>query len=435
MKTLHNIFHNKLFKSYAMILMGTVACLITGLLTTKMKGDSGFMSLLNSVAYLAAAVGPLATLFINNSFPHNIKFLINQHWNRAELLKFFFFSQTLKVLLGLVNYSVLGLVLFAAADDGKNIIGIPEFTFLFSDYFVYFIAILSGLYVFYFFALFGANRQDMQRVKAARSATKLNKKKQWTVVVAILTLLHVTANYTVPDALKGYLWCLFLAFTSFVVLNRAFKLVHQGKSYKLAGFGSFAVCIPLLAILYGMRMEAQNPRIDFKSRADSVVYLNWMNTEFSENEMLSFLKEVDDSSYNEILHLFGDKVEFNSSLALIDNEYRAKKFIDFHSRKYSEDKVMSVISHMSKLMIDHDLSFEFAQYSHSFLIKQKVDAAYIDQLIESESPYKQLASIYFAKNSFDKTKLLEFYKRNSALLDKAVVNDRYVKRSIASEEN
>ncbi len=190
-----------------------------------------------------------------------------------------------------------------------------------------------------------------------------------------------------------------------------------------------------MAILYGMRIEAHNTNIDFKLRSDSLVYLNWMNLEFSEKAMLGFLEEVENNNYNEVLNLFGDKVDFDSSLSLVNNKYRAKKFINFHSRKYPKDRVKKIVSHMSNLMNESNLDFKFAQYSHAFFTKQEIDEAYINELVKSNNQYMQLASVYFAKNSFDKKKFLSFYKKNIALLSKTILNDRYVRRSIASQEN
>lgn len=435
MKTLHNIFHNKLIKSYLMILLGTVASLIIGVTTTKMKEDSSFMSLVNTVAFLVAGFGPLFIFFINTNFPHNVKFLINQHFSRSELLQFFFFSQTLKVILGLINYSLLVSILYLISGDADKIVSLPEISFLYSGYFIYFVSVLSGIYVFYFFSLSSANKQDLQRIKVAQAAMKKNQKKQWAIVVVPLACAHIIINYTVPDVLIGYLWCLFIAFTSLTVLNRTFKLYHQKKSYVLSSIGSFVLCLPLVVIFIGMKKEAQDSNISYKLRAESVIYLNWLNSSFSKEQMLGFLANVDNEDYKEILQLFGDRVDIISSLKLVNNEYKGKKFIDFHSRKYSQDIVREIVSHMSELMIEKRLNFRFAQYSHSFFIKQKVDDSYIQELVTSERPYDQLASIYFAKNSFNKDKFLDFYRGNLAVLDKSVINDTYVRRSIASEKN
>lgn len=435
MKTLHSIFHKGILRNYAVILVGTLISLGTGLLTSKAPEDSGFLSFLNGFAFVLAAFGPLAIFLFNNDFPHNVKFLINQHFNRSELLKFFLFSQTLKVGLAVVNYSALGLLLYIYNDEAMKTGLIPDVDHALSVFFLAFILILSCLYVFYSFALFGANKQDVRKTKTLKSLVNKNKRRKWRLIFVFLAVFYLTTDYTFPEALMGYAWCLFVSYTSLAVVNRSFKLVHQGSVPKFAGMGSFVICLPLLGILYGMRVEAQDPEIPYKTRAHSVTLLDWMSPDFSEAEMLGFLKEADDGNYDELLNLFGDKVDFDSSLRLVDTERRGKAFIDFHSRKYPQDKVKRVVSHMSKLMRDRELDFTFAYYSHSFFKEQKVDEAYIKRLVKSRNPYEQLASIYFAKRSFDKKKFLEFYKRNLAALDGAVINNRYVKRSVASERD
>ena len=142
--------------------------------------------------------------------------------------------------------------------------------------------------------------------------------------------------------------------------------------------------------------------------------------------MLGFLENVDDKDYSEILKLFRDKVSIESSLKTASNELRAKMFIDIHCREHSQKRVEQIVTHMSQLMITEKLDFSFAQYSRSFFKMQKVDPAYIEMLIKSKNPYEQLASIYFAKNTYTKDQFREFYKQNLSSLHHKILHDKHV---------
>jgi hypothetical protein len=429
MKTLHNIFHKNLFKNYFKILIGTVVCLLIGIFTEELKEKNTLIIFVISSTFLLAAFGPLLIFYNNANFPHNVKYLINQHFNRFELLQFFFFSQTLKIIFAAVNYSVLYLLQRLFSKGSEKIPDLFELNFTYSNYFIYFILLLCGIYIFYFSALFSVNKKDVQRNQVAQIAFKKEIKLQW---LATFGLIFIISYLDVPYFIIGCFVSLLIAFPTLIILNRTFKLYHQKKSYMLSSMGSFVMCLPLVVIFFGMKNEAQDTNLSYKSRANSVIYLKGLNSSFSNEQMLGFLANIDNWRYHQILKLFGDKVDFNSSLNLVDSELRGKRFIDFHSRKYPQEKVKAIVQHMSKLMVDKKLKFRFAQYSHSFFKLQKVEESYIYELAASNHPYKQLASIYFAKNSFNKEKFLSFYEQNRSLFDKVILDDSFVKRSIAS---
>jgi hypothetical protein len=435
MKTLHNIFHNKLLKNYFLIFLTSVISLVIWLSTAIMKNDSSFIVLVSAIALLISTIGPLAIFFINTNFPFNIKFLINQHFNRSELIKFFFLSQTLKIILCFFNYCTLGLIMYLISGKTDNIFSISKLNFLYSNYFAYLLLIASIIYFIYFFSLFNVNMPDLQRSKVVQSTLKVDKKKQYLYIFMILSLISILSKYTIPDALKGYLWCLFIVFSFIKLFDRTFKLYNPKKSFNIAINASFILCLPLVGILYGMHKESHDSSISYKERAESVAILDWLNTEFSQQQMLGFLEKTGDENYNKILNMFGNKLEFDSSLSSVNNKYRAKKFIDFHSKENSQIRIEKIVNHMSVLMKNEKLNFSFAQYSHSFFKKQKVEISYIKKLVNSDSKYKQLAAIYFAKNSLKKDQFIDFYKKNLSLLDKVVINDEYVSRSIASEKS
>jgi hypothetical protein len=87
--------------------------------------------------------------------------------------------------------------------------------------------------------------------------------------------------------------------------------------------------------------------------------------------MLGFLKESDENQYQELLFYFGGKVEFLSSLSLVNTESRAMAFLRFQSKKLPQKDVEKVVLHTAKLMADKKLKFSFAQSSGFFSYSRK----------------------------------------------------------------
>lgn len=429
MKTLHSIFHKNLIKTFLIIFILSITALLFATLTVKNDKNS-FMALLNDVLMLTAAVGPLFIFFFNSNFPKNIKWLINQHFNRLELIKFFIFSQSLKILFCFLNYSLLWFILTFTKKEAKPIFSFLNFNNLYSEYFIYYILILCGIYIFYSAALFSANALDVQRAQVATTKGRKQKVTKWFVIGLICLGVLNLYDFTIPDVLKGLGWSLFVSISTFLIMNRTFKLYKPKKAYMASVIGGIIFTIPMILICFLMKAESHDQSIDYKLRAESVIYLDWLNSDFTKDEMIEFLVKADDSDYNSLLELFGRKIPINLYLHSANTKLRANKFIDFHSRRYSEKNTKLIINHMADLIETLKLDYSFAQYSYSFFIRQKVSREYIHELIFSKNDYKQLAAIYFAKNIMKKTEFQSFYRESLPLLSNEIVNDDALKRDL-----
>jgi len=431
MRALYNIFYHKLPKQYFLVLIATVGSLVFYFNSSPLISDKSFLSIINSVALIFVLIGPLIIFLVGASFLHNVRFFINQHFNRSELLQFFFFSQTVKLILAAINYIVLAIMLSLLSKDFYKIVSVPQVDFKYSSLFDYYLLMIAVLFVFYNLPVLIISLQDSARSNTAKINLNNHLAIRFLAFNAIgFAVVFGFSGFNFPDVITYYLVSFVFVFSSIFSLNKIFKFYTEKKSYVISCLGSFIICFPMVMIIFGMRNEAVDDSLSYKARVESVISLNWLNSHFTDEQMLGFLKEVDNRDYREILSLFGNKVDVRQSLKLVDNEVRAKGFIDFHSRPYNEDIVRDIISHMAKLMDSKKLEFGFAQYSHSFFIKQKANDLYIQELIKSGHPYNQLASIYLAKNSFEPQKFLDFYKMNLAILDRSVVSDSFVRRSI-----
>lgn len=430
MKTLHNIFHKDFFNNYIkLVLASIVSCLLFSYLSN-IQDKSGFVNFINTVLLLCICFLPMLSLAMNSSFTKNVKYLINQHFNRVDLIKFFFFSQSMKLILLIFNYIVLALILMMGFEDSKfmsPLLELIDFEGLAYDYFIGYIAFLVIIYIFYSIFLFSNNLEELQRKRATKPG---NNKVQYKYLGGIFLLVYLLESYTIPYYFFGYGLCFALSFSTFIVFNRTFKIFNNKKRYSVFGVISFVVCTPLILIFFLMKSEAQNLDLTYKQRINSVLALDWMNDSFEQKDMLGFLQNVSKANYQSTLELFGKKVSFDTSLKLIDEKEKAMDFIDFHSEKKTDAQVRLMINHMANLVLKKDLNIDFVEYSGSFFVKQKVSENYIVDLLTSNSPYAQVAGLYFAYRSLGKVRTKELYEQYEIGFDFDVRNIRLVKKRI-----
>lgn len=440
MKTLHKIFHKDLFKTYFIILFTTVFCLVFHHIYPENKAQNELIKMLSTFSLIVAIVGPLLIFFVKKDFAHNVKFLINQHFSRSELIKFFFFSQTLRLVLLILNYAFIyiALLLLLEEPDRAKTATVPnEFVtnfHLYSKYFLYLIMGYSFIYLFYFVSLFSANKAEMQRNMTNRRLDKNVKKKifvGWIIGIILIPLFH---EFETPMALGGLIWCVVVVFFSINVLNRTFRIFNDRKSNIYSLVGSIIMCVPLYAVIYGMKVESHNPNLSYHERIDSAVLLKWMNTDFSKEDMVLFLYKVSDSDYGDALDLFKRKIDYNIMITSASNSKRINAFIEiFKEEKLSEVDVKVFVNHISHLIMTDKIDFELAKKSEVILNKHKMNLSYISELINSRDPYQQFAAIVFAKNSLEKDQFAKFYNDSLPNLHQLVINSGLGNRSIASK--
>jgi hypothetical protein len=430
MKTLHSIFLKDFLKNYAKISFFSILAIVIAINTLATRADSNFISFTNTLAFIAAFIGPFAIFFMDNNFPHNIKWLINQHFSRSDLVKFFFIAQTYKVILCLFLYLVILNIFNTFGNTVPDFLSLPKFNYLYSDFYQYFVIILSAIYIFYFATLFTANSQDVKRSKVMNK--NKSKKSAWLWLAFFLALIHITIHYSLPDVIKGYFWSFFVIFSALAITNRTFRLSEVNNFRIFSAKYSFAFCLPIVVLTILMRGEAINPKVPYKLRAESVVSLGWLNKEMTPKEMISFLDQSGDDFYKELLIIFNHKVDFGSSLSVVKTDYQAQKFMDIQTRPQSEMNVKKVVEHMNLLQKTVKFQGGLKYSTRQFFMKQKMDMNYIKGLMSSQNKYKQFVSIYLAKNSFSKKDFVQFYESNEGLMKKEIFNDPIIKRTIAS---
>lgn len=443
MKTLRRIFLKGFPKNYFVIVLVTLTCLLTYRFTLVGAEDSSFLDIINKFSLIGALCGPVITFFVNTQFAYNVKFLINQHFTRAELIKFFAFSQLLKIGLVCLNYIFLALLtffIFEASSKGNNVSTdkvLNASSWLKpSTFYTGYVALSACFFVFFISGLFGGANKD--EILIARITSGLNdddREKHFSDILKFLGVYGVAVFIIIKLASSQAILFLFISlvlfFLSIVTVDSVFKIFEKDESTKYPLLGSLLACVPLFVLLGGMMLEAKDSDLSFKDRANAVSYLGWLTPDFNDREKLKLLEKAGPKEYKSILQLFETDVPFKDSLELVNNAKRAKIFIDNYSKKLDEGHVVLMVNHMADLFNSNDKRYALALYSHSFFVKQKVRVEYIEELSNSKSIYKQLASIYFAKNSMNKKDFVKFVENKKDFFEEKLMKNKFVERSIA----
>ena len=440
MKTLHSIFHRGLPLNFAKIMAFSVSSLLLGVFLTSLSSTSISVKLIGALSIFFSFLCPLALSFVNSSFPLNIRWLINQNFNRKTLITFFFLSQTLKVALALLVYAPLALILSRYKPDNgiMDDIATTNTSIMYADIYLYSALFLFGVYIFYVCSLFSANIAEIKKENSGVEKNMAGFLTTFIVVFLILLLIPFLEEIfpAIPNVIKGYFICFFIAFTSLIIINRTFRFYNEKQFQPLAAAYGSTIILPFIVLTLLMRYQVHDESIPYRDRAESVVHLGWVNKTFTEDQMIGFLGGASERlTYLQLLKMFKGKLDFHKSLSAITKDYQAMAFLSFHAEPQTEDKIRSVIDHISELREQNKWNSHssFIVYSsRQFFAKQTVGQSYLEELASSEDSYRQLASVYFARNSLNQDEFQAFYETYSPNFTHEVTEDGFVRRSIAS---
>lgn len=439
MKTLHKIFHKGLFLNS---LKGGVFSLVAIFFTYaygKMMGkESAFYNLTLFIYFIAIFLAPLYPLIINNSFVKNVKWLINQNYNRKELIVFYFFSQSLKFALSLLHYLI---VFVALASIDKSVIkSVTSLKFDFSTYeqlWGYLAFVVAALWVIYLISMFNANYKEVMQLQARKSVKKRSFKQDlplyFILSSLVITIQVIKLQIPVVLIFLGFIFAMGLG--SFNIFNRTFNLLEKKHRLKFSMASGGLLLLPFLVITFLMTTEVHDKRLTYSKRIPSVLFLQNIVSDYSKEEVQGFVSAAKTKGdVRALIKNFGSILSTSEYLKLIDTKDKAFGFINAFSRKVEMNEVDMIVEHMNKLKYNLKLDHEFDRYSYSFFIKQEVSIEYISSLMGSDSSYKQLAAFYFAKKSLKKEEFTAFLKQNKEIFVEDLQRNKRVKRSLANIE-
>ena len=437
MKTLHSIFHRGLLLNFAKIVVFSICTLVLGISIARMNSTNISIKLIGALSIFFCFLCPLAISFMNSSFPHNVKWLINQHFNRKTLISFFFLSQTLKVALAILAYTPLVIILTKYMPESVAKDEAAGSVLMYADVYLYSVFFLFGIYIFYVCSLFGANISEVKRDNSGQDKNMAAFLVTFAITFLIMILMPFLEEFfpIIPNVIKGYLVSFFVVFTSLVIINRTFRFYNEKRFMPLAALYGSTIIVPFVVLTLMMRYQVHDDSIPYGERSASVVHLGWINKTFSNDQMMGFLEEAPDRlTYMQLLRMFKGKIDFDRSLMAVKNEFQAVAFLSFYAEPQEEGRVKKIIDFMGMLGRDNqwDTQFIFSS-SRQFFSQQSVGREFLDELASSTNSYHQLASVYFAHNSLSRSEFLEFYGNYADNFAREVTEDTFVKRTIASE--
>lgn len=361
------------------------------------------------------------------TFKFNLGYLINQHFNRLDLIKFHFELGLLMTALSLASWLTMYLVYLVAID-------VPLSNIIKADYQLHaatYIDVLAFLYAASYFA--ATSLLYIQTVSRQISDSEKKKQFKFNLMVSLLIVILHFLNFITTLHL-GFIFLFLGAFLYLLYFYRRFIMEVTQRTRVLAFVFALIVTLPFTSTMYAMRLEAQNARSPVTIRVANIKNLGFLAPKLEKEEIVGLIKKIKDKDYksfNSALRLFSNRIELETLLKHIKTKERAKIFIvRFRKKTMKKNQTKKIIAHMSDLSSRFNLGVELV--SESLLSDMIVGNDYINDLINSKSPYKQLSAVFLARSNMEPNDLQVFYESNIEKLDQSVLEVESIKREIAS---
>ncbi len=445
MKVLHQIYHDKFLikclAAFVLSLLGVALALFAEDLST--GSTKGFVSFLGTIM---AGIGPLIPLFINNKLSLNIKNLINQNFNRTELITFFILSQIVRGIIVILNYGIIVVILLVLKCKGVVPSGNANITWDISNYSMLFdiiLAVVVMLYVSFAVPLFQANQKEMLRAQTDESRKKFTKK---FIIYFIVGCFFIMSEIEIPFLVYGLLAIFLIIASGMVIFNRTFQLMHPRSFLKYVISFSITGCIPLILIIFLSKGQVSDNTLSFDDRLPNVTLLgNWHS--YSSAEMEGFLRATSKSqrNYSKLLGRFRSELSLEKQLATIHKVIQAKGFIAHYTYSVgviSSTNMKKIINafdaYVSKFRTNNEKD-EILKYFNILVIRKSKEFSDEDlnELLMSQTKFKRVVGIKAAYAMFDHPRFRVFLERNkNKLLDDGLNFDEMLrKQKLYSEKN
>jgi hypothetical protein len=379
---------------------------------------------------------PLRILFINNHFFYTLKSLINQNFNRKELISFAIFTVLTKITLLFLNYSIL----YSVIIFGEKWLGKPSKAANLNYYITYdvisYLLMAAIGFLFFSFALYFriSYIKEIQNTVTQRIKHKAQSRDMIQYFLIILSIcIYLISGYQVPETFIILFVVIFSSYMLMTTFNRAFKLYDKNLIRNKAGFASLLMTIPFISIFYLMSLQVHDTSIPFSERVGNVLMLEAFHTDYTAKEANAFLLESKKSDYDELLPLLSNKIKFDELLQTANSTSKTIKLARyFKTYKLKEEKVLALINTFDKHKVANQLSFAYDSRLSSFLSEQKVSKEVVDGLLKSKSTLKQLAGTIMARKNMEQEDYVTLVNTWHSKVSPDVINHKFVKREIAS---
>jgi hypothetical protein len=427
MKQLHNIYLRGLYKWLALAIVVNLSFILIFSFVFPVAKP---LDTLLRWSYIIVQLSFLISLIFGfKQFSANIPIHINQNFNKLDLLRFYLFTQGLKLIL-LLGYLLYLALLFEGWAWLRAEINYLSMTHIF----------VFLILCFYMSASSPFTQSTSKKVGSNGSmASRLTlRPAQLYAFIFALPFAILLFNLSLfPLVYLYYYMALFFLMLLFDDINAVFQLSLKDNWILPV---SLTFTTPLLLFVFLMRVDTKNPALEYSLRSSYVTELSILAPRFTEEEMTGFLQNVDDDKYTTLLPILHSNaghggIGLDVVLSSVTNIPRAH-FILSHPKKFNfQGDYLKIINHVSKLISNKEFSYQLAKYSHKYFDDDFVNEELIDQLANSSCDFKKLMSLGFAQELFKDEQFNEFIAQRDHLFSEKLLIEAIEGRSIASESD
>lgn len=446
MNTLHKLFLKKYLLDWSKSLgIGVIVALVL-----LVFGDA-LPSFFIGIGALSLIFYPFGfAVFTHNLFHENLSWLINYNFNRSQLIKFYFYIQTIKLVLSFVMFGIFMTILFGGSFlmNGSShqskmqseIAGIFNFDFSWGNLGVIYMLFVALVYCIYFASLFKSNWEEVRR---RQIKTQMNIQffyqdpKYWQQFAVGFVVFILTMKFFAKAETFGFILFLSTAvgFFSTVIFNRKFKIFTPKVEKIYATACAAIIVLPNIFIFIGSISDVENSKLNIQRRTSSLSYAEGL---YSPNpavysDLYSRLDKCSDFYY-----LAGSASDSDISMKYFfrdDIEFCAfKSTLSAYNRNNGASKYLNDTIHLTKqYIIKNAISEEKQMILGLDFYRIKANRRQIYSLVEGNSLIEKFVGLRLAKSNLGirkyKTLVNTYYDKLPANLKKL----DSVKRAIASQ--
>lgn len=454
MSTLRKIFFMKFLKQW----VGITLLGIFGLFLLSSLGPSGD-STLHVIITLYLLGAPIVHAgFMNNDFQHNLDWLINFQYNRKQLIKFYLFTQTTKLVLVSFTYFLFLVISIFIIKTKPVVASNPKVND--SSFFeilsiglsspsvlsIGLLGLFSGVFIIYVMSLITSNAEAQRRMEIRLETYKrkqnngkawyknLSKKKIFIItIVAIIIHTGFLLNFYSFIVLGSSM----MAAGAVHVLNMKFKLFPIRKENLIsASFGAAAI-VPYIFLFFGSVAEIKSNKTPPPIRVFALSLTSpYYSTDLSTfQDIVSMTKDCND--FKELGRYAGKKeiepkyyltqeLKFCQYFSMLQGMSKQKSIGRYFDQTV---KLTDLYIKKNNLSLEKQLRLAQAIYSGGVRLKPRK----LNYLISQDGTFKKFLALKAANRSLGYgRKYKTFLRANQDQLSDEIKKIGSIKRSLAS---
>lgn len=446
MKTLLNLFFKKYFISFLKIYS---ICLITGIISVILV-QNGY-KFFTATMILSTFIPFGYSMVTHNEFQENLDWLINCHFNRKELIKYFFISQTSKVFLAFFSFTsiffamILTKIIITPHSPNKTSPNTALFNISWVDISFYHITlfyfvIIFAIYLFYFVSFFNSNKEEIRRKQISNSSKQLSLKEIWNNLSdakkygSILWFLCLFVFFKVrSDFILLCLLTFAVGFAGVFVFNRKFKLFNKRKEFVFGSALASILTIPLIFFFIVAISGIHDQNKTAQARLSNIIYVSTIK-DIKAATLAKTYSELE-SRYDkkDILEIAANQ-EISPNYFTYNLSLKGLRDLNFIYSKYYKDSFNELVRINQNEINNRQYSPKEQLYLASSFMKVGLNKKEMLSLFEQGNVFTNFLVFNQARKALRYRQYYQFVKDNKEFLDTELKKINSIKRALASEK-